>query len=407
MRVHALVRDRVIVIDCGEGNQRVKWLSMVAAQRYDDLAGMTDSGSGRFGKKHVPAGLEDEAGRRIPPTKTVNRLPASIAAAQGIELQPGYEPRVRVLLLEDAPGGNKSGTSAFLTAIAAVPEMCLVTGSGLLTCSPKRHAEFTVHCRDNFSIPISNGGEDISVRFTDKAGAALRADVHDHNDGAPRATRLAGPCSVHRAALSKRRSRPRLTSPAPTLVRASSPRVGTYSVLYELPKRGAYTVDITIDGDHVVGSPFECMAVDAELPPSVRWIRPALCNGALPTAEEVNVEATRALPLSPTDALVLGDRLEAAWVLHTPNLNYARLQLKGQFPPPAPQAPPARVECAQRARTPPRARAHPQPASLRCRRCCALPATAAARPDPTPPRLLPPRSSSLPPVHSFPPKKRK
>jgi len=184
MRVHALVRDRVIVIDCGEGYQRVKWLAMVATQRFDDLLAITDGGYAGVAKKHVPVGLEDEAGRKIPPTKTVNRLPAAIAAADGVPVDPEYEPRVRVLLLDDAQASHKSGTSSFLTAIAAVPDMCLVAGPGLLSCVPKREATFTVYCRDNFSIPITNGGEDLSVQFTNDSGVALRAAVHDHADGA-------------------------------------------------------------------------------------------------------------------------------------------------------------------------------------------------------------------------------
>lgn len=186
MRVHCLVRERVITVDCGDGYQRVKWLAMIATQRYDDLLTVTDGGYGGVGKKHVPCGLEDEKGRRIPPTKTVNRLPAAIAAADGVDLQPGYEPRVRVLLLDDAPTTHKNGTSPFLTAIAAVPDMCLVTGSGLVSCAPLHHATFAVYCRDNFSIPISNGGEDLSVTFTNDSGVVLRADVNDHADGPPR-----------------------------------------------------------------------------------------------------------------------------------------------------------------------------------------------------------------------------
>ncbi|KAJ1635121.1 hypothetical protein T492DRAFT_863841 [Pavlovales sp. CCMP2436] len=162
MRVQALVRDRVIVIECGEGYQRVKWLAMVATQRYDDLLSVPAGGFGGVGKKHVPCGLEDETGRRIPPTKTVNRLPAPLAAAEGSSA----EPRVRVLLLEDQHEGAKNGTSPFLTAVAAVPEMCLVSGPGLISCVPRHSATFTVYCRDNFSIPISNGGEDLSVQVS-------------------------------------------------------------------------------------------------------------------------------------------------------------------------------------------------------------------------------------------------
>jgi hypothetical protein len=297
MKVHTLVRDRVIVIDCGDGYQRVKWLAMVAAQRYDDLLAVTDGAFAGVGKKHVPVGLEDEVGRRIPPTKTVNRLPAALG------VQDGAEPHVRVLLLDDVPGGAKNGTSPFLTAIAAVPEMCLVTGSGLVSCAPRHHATFTVYCRDNFSIPISNGGEDLSVQFTSDAGLITRADVSDHNDG-------------------------------------------SYSVSYSLPKRGGYVVDITIDGDHVVGSPFECVAVDSELPTSLKWMRPSFCNGMPPSPDEADLELMRALPLSPTDALLLGERLDVAWALHTPNLKFTRHTLKGQFPPPAPQCPEPRVKYA-------------------------------------------------------------
>mmetsp|Transcript_40490 Transcript_40490/g.93825 ORF Transcript_40490/g.93825 Transcript_40490/m.93825 type:complete len:660 (-) Transcript_40490:973-2952(-) len=299
MRVQALVRDRVIVIECGEGYQRVKWLAMVATQRYDDLLSVPAGGFGGVGKKHVPCGLEDETGRRIPPTKTVNRLPAPLAAAEGSSA----EPRVRVLLLEDQHEGAKNGTSPFLTAVAAVPEMCLVSGPGLISCVPRHSATFTVYCRDNFSIPISNGGEDLSVQFTNDGGVSLRADVNDHDDG-------------------------------------------SYSVVYSLPKRGAYTVDITIDGDHVVGSPFECVAVDAELPPSLKWMRPSYSNGSPPGADDADMERMRAHQLSPTDALLLGDEFDVAWHLHCPNLKYTKYALMGQFSPPAPQCPPARVEYA-------------------------------------------------------------
>jgi len=104
-------------------------------------------------------------------------------------------------------------------------------------------------------------------------------------------------------------------------------------------------VDITIDGDHVIGSPFECVAVESELPAAVKWVRPNFCNGAPPTADETVVERLRALWVSQTDALLLGDILTSAWLLRTPNLRYDLVTLHGHFPPPAPQAPAARVEC--------------------------------------------------------------
>ena len=96
---------------------------------------------------------------------------------------------------------------------------------------------------------------------------------------------------------------------------AAAPLAGTYTVSYTLPKRGAYVVDITIDGDHVIGSPFECVAVESELPAAVKWVRPNFCNGAPPTADETVVERLRALWVSQTDALLLGDILTSAWLL--------------------------------------------------------------------------------------------
>ena len=36
MRVRVRVRDRTVVVDVGPGHQRLKWLALVALQRYNE-----------------------------------------------------------------------------------------------------------------------------------------------------------------------------------------------------------------------------------------------------------------------------------------------------------------------------------------------------------------------------------
>jgi hypothetical protein len=63
MRVLAHVRDQILEVQVGEGNQRIKWLAMVALQRYDAAIGE------RLSMRHVAVGLEtlegDQVGRRF------------------------------------------------------------------------------------------------------------------------------------------------------------------------------------------------------------------------------------------------------------------------------------------------------------------------------------------------------
>jgi len=39
MRVHVHVRDKVIVVECGNATQTIKWLGHVGIARYDDSFG--------------------------------------------------------------------------------------------------------------------------------------------------------------------------------------------------------------------------------------------------------------------------------------------------------------------------------------------------------------------------------
>ena len=56
MKVTVWVRDVPIPIFVGPGNQRLKWLAMVAVQRYEAEGGEA------FSQAHVPTGLCDADG---------------------------------------------------------------------------------------------------------------------------------------------------------------------------------------------------------------------------------------------------------------------------------------------------------------------------------------------------------
>jgi hypothetical protein len=58
MRVYVRVRDSSIMVDVGPGHQRLKWLAMVALQRYSASMGMqADGGSLPMSHSHVATGL--------------------------------------------------------------------------------------------------------------------------------------------------------------------------------------------------------------------------------------------------------------------------------------------------------------------------------------------------------------
>jgi hypothetical protein len=41
MRIHLHVREKTIVVECGDGTQRVRWLASVGVARYDDNFGQS------------------------------------------------------------------------------------------------------------------------------------------------------------------------------------------------------------------------------------------------------------------------------------------------------------------------------------------------------------------------------
>ena len=70
MRVNVRVRETTIPIDVGEGSQRLKWLSMVALQRYEADAALSSDGD-IYSQVHVATGLMDAEGSLLPPNKSI------------------------------------------------------------------------------------------------------------------------------------------------------------------------------------------------------------------------------------------------------------------------------------------------------------------------------------------------
>ena len=112
MRVNVRVRETTIPIDVGEGAQRLKWLSMVALQRYEADAALSSDGD-IYSQVHVATGLMDAEGSLLPPNKSIR-----VALTDGQEV-------FALLQADDDPasaeGKRAKGTSLFLMSSRNAP----------------------------------------------------------------------------------------------------------------------------------------------------------------------------------------------------------------------------------------------------------------------------------------------
>ena len=114
------------IFDVGEGSQRLKWLSMVALQRYEADAALSSDGD-IYSQVHVATGLMDAEGSLLPPNKSIR-----VALTDGQEV-------FALLQADDDPasaeGKRAKGTSLFLMSQGAAPSKCTKANSAPVSSS--------------------------------------------------------------------------------------------------------------------------------------------------------------------------------------------------------------------------------------------------------------------------------
>ncbi len=246
MRVNVRVRETTIPIDVGEGSQRLKWLSMVALQRYEADAALSSDGD-IYSQVHVATGLMDAEGSLLPPNKSIR-----VALTDGQEV-------FALLQADDDPasaeGKRAKGTSLFLMSQGAAPSKCVIGGPGVTYAREGQPAVFTIVARDTYGNLARNGGEQFDVRVAWQDPGPLGGKQVGQVETAP----------------------PELAAPA-----VADRGDGSYIVAHALPRRGTYTVDVSLDGEPIAGSPFATVAVKTAVPTVVKWLQPRVGGTAPP-----------------------------------------------------------------------------------------------------------------------------
>ena len=155
MRVSVRIRDSAVWVDVGPGHQRLKWLAMVALQRYAEMA--NPEGSITLSHAHVATGLMDAEGNELPPNKSIR-----VALADGQE--------VFAMLQQDeednATVKGAKGTSKFLMMQGAAPAKCIISGPGVTYAIVGQSVFFMLQARDTYGNLTSNGGEKFEVKVS-------------------------------------------------------------------------------------------------------------------------------------------------------------------------------------------------------------------------------------------------
>ena len=233
MRVRVRVREQSIVVDVGPGHQRLKWLAMVALQRYS-ASGVSTLTS----HNHVAVGLMDSEGNELGPNKSVR-----------VALQDGEE--VFALLQADEEKGQPraaKGASRFLMMQGAAPNKCIISGPGVTYALVGQAAHFSLQARDTYGNLTSNGGEKFEVR-------------------------LSQPDSL----TAKQLAEPSPDPPATIIDRGD----GSYLVSHTMTRKGRYDVSVELDGEPIAGSPFATVAVQPKVSPIIKWLQPRISGAEL------------------------------------------------------------------------------------------------------------------------------
>eukprot|EP00965_Chrysotila_dentata_P008400 273859-Pleurochrysis_carterae.AAC.2 len=195
MRVVVWVKETPIEIEVGPGQQRLKWLALTAAQRFD-----AETSTGGFSQAQVPTGLLDSKGTALPPNKSIR-----VALREGqhvfATMQSDEDDTIPVCTLttyllacnltapfarfreasgvtslpprRSVQGRTAKGTSKFLTTQGAAPAECLLDGYGLGYAIAGQPSSMYLTARDTYANFARNGGETftVSVEEIDKEEA--------------------------------------------------------------------------------------------------------------------------------------------------------------------------------------------------------------------------------------------
>jgi len=237
MRVCVFVRGEAIVVACGEGNQRVKWLAIVALQRYESTLG------GPLSHKHVPVGLATEDGTALGSNDIIARVLTNDQAVY-VRLQEDDK-----LELGAAGALIPLGTSSFLVSQGASAARCSLSGRGVGHCLLNETTHVFVIARDTYGNLSRNGGDHFTMRS--EGPGALACTVRDLGDGAYR-------CS------------------------------------FKADKAGMYTCYIELEGVDIDGSPFTTIVTRRPEILRLKWNQPTLSGDeSRPVACAVSVAIGR------------------------------------------------------------------------------------------------------------------
>jgi hypothetical protein len=233
MRVRVRVRDAAVVVDVGPGHQRLKWLAMVALQRYQSSA-VPILGGVSTSHALVAVGLMDGEGNELPPNKSIR-----VALSDGQEV---------FVLLQDEQEEESAvhvakGSSRWLTMQGAAPAKCLISGPGITYALAGQAAGFSLQARDAYGNLTSNGGEKFEVHVSPPDSLTAKQLAEYEADAPPQITDLGD---------------------------------GSYLVSHLMSRKGRYDVNVELDGEPIAGSPFATVAVKPFVSPIMKWLTPRI-----------------------------------------------------------------------------------------------------------------------------------
>ena len=243
MHVIVRVRDVPIKIDVGTGNQRLKWLAMVALQRYFAATVTTDPALGigmMISHAEVAIGIMDAEGNELSPNKSVR-----------VALTDGQE--VFALLqsdeVEQTTIPSAKGTSKWLMMQGAAPSKVIMTGPCITYALEGQSNFFMLQARDTYGNMSGNGGAKFDVRVS-RPDSLTKKQLGETQPDAP-----------------------------PEVIDHGD---GSYLVRLLHTRKGRYEINVALDGEPIAGSPFATVAVKTFVPPMIKWLVPRVNGGAEP-----------------------------------------------------------------------------------------------------------------------------
>ncbi|KAL1525478.1 hypothetical protein AB1Y20_020334 [Prymnesium parvum] len=239
MRVRVRVRDTTVLVDVGPGHQRLKWLTMVALQRYSEESLVAGDETFLISQSNVATGLMDERGTLLPPNQSIR-----VALVDGQEV-------FALLQCDEVHRKGSKGTSVFLMSQGAAPNKCVINGASVTYALAGHPIYFYITARDTYGNLARNGGELFTVKisapdnYTQKQLEQLNYSADE----------------------------------APKIEDRSD---GSYIVSYQMRLKGRYEISVQLDGEPIAGSPFTTVAVKTNVPPLIKWLQPRIGGAEMP-----------------------------------------------------------------------------------------------------------------------------